>query len=251
MNRILILFCLGCLCINPQTILSKTLQRKAPPAPVKAAPTAPAQPRQMPYVLKKDYEAQMQEIDSKVRSAVNAGASARNALSGTVQKVSELGAKMQRVEEILNSANFKLALTSDSLKSTQISVEEFRKQTELSLDVIQAKNNELTNYIYILLGLCIILPIIVLIVLLISMGKFKSTLSKQSDIMNAGMKKFSAEMSEEMQSVKTKVQGEMYSLSTNLKVKMMHDKEESVTQINQLLQKLEEKQDKIIDEGAE
>lgn len=244
MKRILLLFCIVFLCIDPLRIFSKSLQK-----PVTPVRPAPAVSKAMPYVLKKDFDPMIQAMDGKVRSALGAASSARREISGIVDTVTQLNTKMSRVEEILSSANFLLTLTSDSLKTTQNSVEEFRKQTETNFAAMQVKNSELTMYVYILLALCVLLPVIVLIVMLIMVGKLRSTLSKQTEYLNIDMKKLGSDLKGEMQSLKSSVQGEVYSLSTDIKVKMMHEKDDIDSQFSRVMQKLDTKQDKIVDEG--
>ena len=64
-------------------VSAKTLQQKPAPAkPVAAAPKG-----NPPYVLKKDFEAQVQEMNSKVSGAVNSTAALRRNVGDKLEKV--------------------------------------------------------------------------------------------------------------------------------------------------------------------
>ena len=80
--------------------------------------------------MKKDFEDRIAGVEGAANSAKKATNSLRAEIEGKFQSVEELNNKMTSVEEILNSANFKIATTNDSLKLTQTSIDEFRVETE-------------------------------------------------------------------------------------------------------------------------
>jgi hypothetical protein len=206
-------------------------------------------------VLKKDFEPQMDEMSSKVKAALNSSASIRKEMSGKLEMVTELNDKMQKVEDILNSANFKIALTSDSLKTTRNSMEDFRKETEANLESMHAENAELKQYVWIALGAAGLLPVIVLVIAIILTGRQRKMLREHIDSMIAEMQKNRTDLKNEVQALKSGVDGEIYSAKAELNVKLMNMKEESdnqlkritdetVAQLKEMAQKLHTKQDK-------
>lgn len=231
---------------------AQTPQAK-PGTPVR--PGAPAAPKGVPpYVLKKDYEVAVQEMQSRIQSALGSSSSARKEMHEKLGVVDTLNMKMQQVEEILNSANFKIANTSDSLKTARNSMEEFRKETEANIQSIKSENAMMMYFIYGLIGLCVLLPIIVLVVLSSKINKMKDTLTdtlkSSTDAMNSDIHKSLTQSKTELQSLKSSIEGEVYSVRAEMKVKMMDAKDEADAQFQTIINKLETKQDKIVKGGA-
>ena len=82
MNKILLLVCIAFTSIA--LVNAKTTQKPAPVKPVAAAP------KSLPYVLKKDYEPQISEMNAKINGALNStAASTNNKRSAHVSAVTE------------------------------------------------------------------------------------------------------------------------------------------------------------------
>ena len=94
-----------------------------PPAP-KPVPKGPP-----PYVLKKDYEPKMIEMEAKINAASNAAGAARRNAEQEMGKLTRLDSQMSEVQNILNSANFQIAMNADSLAVTRSSIDELTKKT--------------------------------------------------------------------------------------------------------------------------
>jgi len=147
------------------SVNAKALQQKPGTAKPLAAAPKPAAKVTAQYVLKKDYDAQIQEMTGKISGAVNSTASLRRSVADKLEKVIVLDSQMQNVEKILNSASFQIALTSDSLKETRFSMEEFKKGTESNINELHSSNEELKNYLFIFFGASAGLTLILFIVM--------------------------------------------------------------------------------------
>ena len=150
----------------------------AQPKPVvkPVTPATPAKPKVSPYVLKKDYEEMLLNMESKVKSATELSNNLRRDIGGKDKKIATLTEQMAKVEEILNSTAFKISTAEDSLSKTRFSVEVFRNETQekftqLDTQIAEAKNNSNMMF-YIALGLSIIM----FVLLLIQNGKLKKSM---------------------------------------------------------------------------
>jgi hypothetical protein len=160
-------------------VVSTTIQAQPKPAvklgtPV--VPGAPAKPKTNPYVLKKDYDEMLLNIDAKVKLATSSNAGLRNEINSKGKKIAELNEQMKQVEEILNSTAFKVSNTEDSLDKTRFSIEEFRKSTEekfANSDDLHEKNG---NKMMMLFGIGIIISIALFVALLMQLGKLKKSM---------------------------------------------------------------------------
>jgi hypothetical protein len=226
-------------------ILTASLSAQQPksgtPPPRPAAPKGPS-----PYVLKKDYEAQMSEMNAKVNAASNAAAGVRNSMQGKFEKVTELDSQMQQVQEVLNSASFQIAITSDSLKETRVSMDEFQKQTEAGLEKLRAGDEDLKSSIMTMFGVAIAVAVLIAgIVFFILHSKTKQAnalVHQETDIVkkNAAEKleKAKTELKDEMQSVKSRLQVDLNALKMELNGNLQKDKEAISAQIQSIIDKL-------------
>lgn len=237
MKKVLTLLCIF-------SALSFNSFAQKPTAPKSTPPPGP--PRPMPYVLKKEYDPAMADISSRVNSALNAAASARRGISDGFSKVVELDSQMQQVQDILNSANFKIAITSDSLKTTRTSIEEFRTVSENNIKDLQAKNDLLKKYLYILFGASIFLLLLVAIITNVRVSKVTGTVTKMEvslkrsliEEMERNHAQMQKEVKDEIQSLKGRIQIETGSLRTELKSQMNRDKDAMMADLNMLKDKM-------------
>ena len=221
---------------------AKILQQK--PAPVK--PVAAAPKGNPPYVLKKDFDSQVQEMNAKVNGAVNSTAALRRNVGDKLEKVIILDSQMKNVEKILNSASFQIALTSDSLKETRFSMEEFRKSTESNINELHNSNTELKTFLFILSGASAALAIILFVVILIMMSSrlknMKTTFQQQSKEfqMNLSdkMQKHETALTDDINSTKNRIQYDINSMKSDITEKMDSENESLVSQIKLLTKKL-------------
>ncbi len=136
------------------------------PKPVTPAPR-PVAKGPVPYVLKKDYEPQIEELKAKVNAAANAAASARNSVDGKFNKVILLDSQMQEVQNILNSASFQIAMNADSLKETRFSMEEFQKKTDANFSIIQESQASFEQKVWMLFGIALSATVLVFVIVLV------------------------------------------------------------------------------------
>src|SRR6476660_9785502 len=107
MKKILTLF----LTLFVLVSLTNAQRSKTPPPPApKPVPKGPP-----PYVLKKDYEPKMAEMEAKINAASGAAHAARRSAEQETGKLTRLDSQMSDVQNILNSANFQIAMNADSL----------------------------------------------------------------------------------------------------------------------------------------
>jgi chromosome segregation ATPase len=189
-------------------------QKKIQPTTPKPTTTAPAQPKgPVPYLLKKDFETIQAELNAKIKSANDQAASAKQAVSTKMGQVSELNNKMQQVEEILNSANFKISLQSDSLKSTQMLIEELKAEEKAHFEMLQAENASLKSKDTTLMVIIGILGLVSIGLLFWQIGGLKNSVSSQIKSSNARMEadlnKLDQENREAISTASSKMQSEI------------------------------------------
>jgi hypothetical protein len=140
------------------SIGSVMAQRKPAPKPANAVPASPKPKGPVPYVVKKDYDSTMLKMTNQI------GGMQRSFNSIKDNQINSLESKMAKVEEVLNSTNFKMSLTSDSLSQTRVTFEEVQKNHEAKFANIEADlaNQKKTNkLLYLIIAIALILPIIV------------------------------------------------------------------------------------------
>jgi predicted nucleic acid-binding Zn-ribbon protein len=126
----------------------------AQPRPKPAAPAAPAKPAAPPpYVLKKDFDSHSEEVKKLIRGIQGSMSSLQSNTNAKLNQIDDLTQQMKQVEDILNSTQFKMTLTSDSLNKTRTSVEEVQKEFKMAMAELTDKNNTLNNQLLILWGI--------------------------------------------------------------------------------------------------
>lgn len=131
------------------SILSLIAQPKPAPKPA-AAPVAKKPTGPSPYVLKKDYDS----LSTSLRSQLRAMQGSLGAIKGTIgnkdQQLNDLDKQMKQIVEVLNSTNFKISLTSDSLSKTRTSIEEVQSEAQNGIAKVKTLNEKLNSQIIIL-----------------------------------------------------------------------------------------------------
>jgi chromosome segregation ATPase len=196
-------------------------QKKIQPAAPKPTTTAPAQPKgPVPYLLKKDFETIQTELNAKIKTANDQAAAAKQAINSKMSQVSELSTKMQQVEEILNSANFKISLQSDSLKSTHMLIEELQAGEKAHFEMLQAENASLKSKDTILIVIIGVLGLVSIGLLFWQIGGLKNSVSSQikssNSRMEADLNKLDQENRDAISNESTKMQGELNYLRGDL-----------------------------------
>ena len=139
-------------------------------------PGVPSKPKVSPYVLKKDYDEMLLNLDSKVKSATNENAGLKNLIGRKDKEIASLGEKMIQVEEILNSTAFKVSNNEDSLDKTRFSMEEFRKSTEEKFAEIHASHEAANSKMMMLFGISVLITVGFFVFLLMQLGKLKKSI---------------------------------------------------------------------------
>lgn len=213
--------------------------KKPVPTP---APRPAAAPKASPYVLKKDYEAQMEELKGKINAASNAAASVRNSVAGRFNQLDVLDTQMQSVQEILNSASFQIAMNTDSLKEQRYSLETYQQKTDAQLETINYNQQSNMQMVWILFGAAAALSIIVLIVLLSmqqkSIGKLQKALNQNEEVLkkslSLGLEKQQVSMKEELQSMESRLLLDSATLKRELTHMVNKEKEATQALVNSL-----------------
>jgi septal ring factor EnvC (AmiA/AmiB activator) len=167
----------------------------AQPRPKPAAPTAPAKPAAPPpYVLKKDFDSHSEEVKKQIRGIQGSMSSLQSNTNAKLNQIDDLTQQMKQVEDILNSTQFKMSLTSDSLNKTRTSVEEVQKEFKVAIADLTDKNNALNNQLMILWGISIGL-LLVCLLWFINNRKQGQRIKIMLDMSNMEMKKTIEEQS--------------------------------------------------------
>ncbi len=207
------------------------------------APARPVQPRApkgpSPYVLKKEYDEQQVLVTDKIKQALNSSYSVRNSIEGKFAQVNVLNDKMTKVEEILSSANFQIALTSDSLKTTRNSIEEFRATTDTNLNSLNSKQQELNLYLYILFGVSILLSILFFAFMTMKLNKLSKAMLQQSLMVKAELQK-NDDLKEQINGMRSKIQGDIYALKAEMISKFNKELDLTASQLKMISAKLNE-----------
>jgi hypothetical protein len=242
MKKLTALLFILALCVAP------TFAQKSKPAPAPRPAPAPKTPP--PYVLKKDYEAQMEELKSQVNSASSAAASARNSMGSMENKVGrivELDSQMRQVQDILNSASFQIAMNADSLKETRFSVEALSKKTEAAIGTLDENQQNSSQKMWMLFGLAISASIGVLVFALSTIQKrmksIESMLHKNEEVLKKSlsnnMEKAQQQLTSELQTSESRMLTDISILKRELTVQLNAEKERSSAVITALTERLE------------
>ena len=183
-----------------------------------------------PYLLKKDFEDRIAGVEGAANSAKKATNSLRAEIEGKFQSVEELNNKMTSVEEILNSANFKIATTNDSLKLTQTSIEEFRVDTEAKLKKLEVADEQFT-YAYAGIGLALVLVIVVFVVMNSKINAMKAIIAAQEEVINK-------KIHDEMHHVQTKLSRDISHAKSDMNHKIDAEKTAVAEQIQSILDQI-------------
>jgi hypothetical protein len=183
-----------------------------------------------PYLLKKDFEDRIAGVEGAANSAKKATNSLRAEIEGKFQSVEELNNKMTSVEEILNSANFKIATTNDSLKLTQTSIDEFRVETEAKLKTL-AKADEQFTYAYAGIGLALVLVIVVFVVMNSKINAMKAIIAAQEEVLNK-------KIHDEMHHAQTKLSRDISHAKSDMNHKFDAEKAAVAEQIQSILDQI-------------
>ena len=183
-----------------------------------------------PYLLKKDFEDRIAGVEGAANSAKKATNSLRAEIEGKFQSVEELNNKMTSVEEILSSANFKIATTNDSLKLTQTSIDEFRVETEAKLKTL-AKADEQFTYAYAGIGLALVLVIVVFVVMNSKINAMKAIIAAQEEVLNK-------KIHDEMHQAQTKLSRDISHAKSDMNQKIDAEKVAVAEQIQSILDQI-------------
>ncbi|MFZ4796974.1 MAG: hypothetical protein ACOYMA_05735 [Bacteroidia bacterium] len=204
-------------------VVTISLQAQPKPAVKTGTPVVPgasAKPKVSPYVLKKDYEEMLLNLDAKVKSATSANAGLRSLIGSKDREINSLSSKMKQVEEILNSTAFKVSNTEDSLDKTRFSIEEFKKSTDEKFAEVDAINAENKSKMMMMFGISIIVSIVLFVVLLLQLGKLKKSMLSHNINAEIKLHETLAELTEkhkaELDSVKSNLERDNRILSKNL-----------------------------------
>jgi hypothetical protein len=183
-----------------------------------------------PYLLKKDFEDRFAGVESAANSAKKATNSLRAEINGKFEAIQELNNKMTSVEEILSSANFKIATTNDSLKLTQTSIEEFRLDTEAKLKTL-AKADEQFTYAYAGIGLAIVLSLIIFFVMNSKINGMKAIIAAQEEVITK-------KIHDEMHHAQTKLGRDISHAKSDMNQKFDAEKVAVAEQIQSILDQI-------------
>jgi len=135
-------------------VLFSWAQRKPEPKPVTApAVRKPSGPS--PYVLKKEYDSVSTSLRNQIKSLQGTIGSLKGSIGDKDNELSALALQMKQVEDLLNSTNFKIALTSDSLDKTRLSIEEVQRESNEGLLALNEQVKDLKTQLMLLWVLAI------------------------------------------------------------------------------------------------
>ncbi len=234
MKKILLLLCFGLICGTNSLLAQKKTTTTATPQPEKQTQKKPP-----PYVYKTDYDVKMKEVDAKVNSAVGTAQTLKRELSGKLDKVNELDAKMQEVEEILNSANFKIGLTNDSLAKTRFSIDEFKADTDKKTDTLFAEAEMHKNLIWGAMALAVLLFIILFIMMNSRLQKLKKAMhlqtEQQTDLLNERLEEQRKNITDELTQFKNRMQDDTLRMRTEIR----SGNDKTTAQLASIMEKLD------------
>lgn len=226
------------------TQLSNAQRSKTPP-PAPPRPAAPKGPP--PYVLKKDYEPQMADLNAKVNAASNAASSARRNMEASLHRITALDSQMSDVQAILNSANFQIAMNADSLKVTRSSIEELTAQTNEQFARAKAEAESSMQTVWIISGVLLILIVGVFLVLFNMLNKkmeqLKVMLHMSEEVLkkslSTGHEKVQREIKEELQALESRSLQELNIIKREMTQQISSEKEKTAAGIQALSDRIE------------
>ncbi|MCU0441610.1 MAG: hypothetical protein MUE96_04355 [Bacteroidia bacterium] len=187
-----------CAAIGPFAIA----QNKTQPAP-KPAPKGPP-----PYVLKKDFEPIVADLQSKIAAAQQTAASVRRSVDGRFDQLTQIDSQLTAIQEVLNSASFQIAMNADSLKETRYSVESLdRKLTEQLATIIDQQQKDRSQsllFLIIALGASVVLFGIVLWLLFNKLSVLAKQLHQNEQVLKSNLASTTERLQKEL---KAELQG--------------------------------------------
>jgi len=160
-------------------VLFSWAQRKPEPKPVTApAVRKPSGPS--PYVLKKEYDSVSTSLRNQIKSLQGTIGSLKGSIGDKDNELSALALQMKQVEDLLNSTNFKIALTSDSLDKTRLSIEEVQRESNEGLLALNEQVKDLKTQLMLLWVLAIAGLGLAAYALMHSKKQIKSIIDRQS-----------------------------------------------------------------------
>jgi|MDTD01.1.fsa_nt_gb uncharacterized membrane protein YcjF (UPF0283 family) len=181
----------------------------------------------------------MKEVDAKVNSAVGTAQTLKRELSGKLDKVNELDAKMQQVEDILNSANFKISLTNDSLAKTRFSIDEFKADTDKKTDTLFAEAEMQKNLIWGAVALAVLLFMTLFIMMNNRLLKLKKAMhlqtEQQTDLLNERLEEQRKNITDELTQFKNRMQDDTLRMRTEIR----SGNDKTTAQLASIMEKLD------------
>lgn len=211
----------------------------------KPAPKPP--PKAPPYVLKKDYEPQILELNNKINAASNAAASVRRSVEGKFDKIVVLDSQMQQVQTILSSANFQIAMNADSLKETRVSLDGIQKKMDENFANMGQAHSDLVSNVWMLFGIAMALTVVVLVVLMNMMKKRMSSLEtilhQNEEVLkkslSLGLEKQQKELKDELHSSESRMLLDTATLKREFTHQLNQQKDSTNAMIQSLTTKIE------------
>lgn len=228
-NLLLTLFCL---------LLSSQVWGQTQPQPKPGTKPDPKKP--VPYVYRKEYEEKIAELSGKVNSALNNSSAIRRDLGNKLGMVDTLSEKMAQVEEILNSANFKISTTSDSLKRTKFSVDEFRKETEARQSSLEHYAHKLNRYIWILLVVTLLLIGLVAAIVNMRFRKMRSAMQQQAEMWRVRITEEMDKQREDANATRKRLEADISLLKLELLDKINEESQATAGHLKKIMEKLDE-----------
>lgn len=229
--------------------MSTAQKTKTPPPPApKPVPKGPP-----PYVLKKDYEPKMIEMESKINAASGAANAARRSAEQESRKLTRLDSQMNDVQTILNSANFQIAMNADSLAVTRSSIDELTQKTDAHFTEIQTSQASLSQTVWLLFGVLLAVSIAVFVIMMNMMNKKMAQLNlilhKNEEILKKSLltsqDKLQKETKEELQSMESRSLFELSTFKKTMTLQIDQQKESTTATIQDLAAKVKTLQDSV------
>jgi hypothetical protein len=230
-----------------QLTFAQSNKSKTPPPAPRPAPKGPP-----PYVLKKEYEPQMAEMNAKINAASGAANAARRNMDGFSDKITLLDSQMNTVQAILSSANFQIALNADSLATTRSTIDDLSQKTNEQFNTIQLSQASLSQNIWIVFGVLLAVSIAVFAILMNMINKrmaqLKVMLHMNEEVLKKSLstsqEKQQKELKEELQSLESRSLFELTTIKKEISQQISSEKVASAAALQALSEKVELLQEK-------
>jgi chromosome segregation ATPase len=200
------LFLILLLCIFSLSSIAQPKQAPKP-KPTVAASTQPKGP--VPYVYKKDYDSNMVKLNNQLKSVQQSIGSIKGGINGKDAEIKGLSEKMKQVEDVLNSTNFKIATTTDSLSKTKLSLEEFAIENDKKFSDLESNLDQAKGTIKLFWGLIIAALLIGITSWIVLIGKINSLDTK--------LKKLASDYHTSIEELKSSTEQKVQDLETQLR----------------------------------